>query len=63
MKIEGEVWNGRDRAVHVVAQHEDEAVLKRFEEEMWRGPGRVDEVLTERADPKDYSGFGVSTTR
>ena len=63
MDIHGEVWNGLDRAVHVVAQHSDEAVLKRFEEEMWRGPGRVDEVVTEPCETKRYHGFGVSATR
>ena len=62
-EVHGEVWNGRDQAVHVIAQHEDEAVLKRFEEEMWNGPGRVDDVLTEPCVTKTYYGFGVSATR
>ena len=61
--VQGEVWNGGDRAVHVIAQHEDEAVLKRFEEEMWNGPGRVDEVLREPYAAKEYSVFSVSLTR
>jgi len=61
--VKGEVWNGLDRAVHVIAQHDDEAVLKRFEEEMWRGPGRVDKVLSEPCMVKAYYGFGVSSTR
>ena len=63
MGVQGEVWNGRDRAVHVIAQHNDEAVLRRFEEEMWRGPGRVDEIRAEPCEPRLYEGFGVSASR
>lgn len=63
MGIKGEVWNGHDRAVHIVAQHADESVLKRFEEEMENGPGRVDEVRVSPAPDKDYRGFEVTASR
>lgn len=61
--VKGEVWNGADRAVHLIAQHEDEAVIERFREEMWRGPGRVDEVRCEPVEAKCYTEFEVSPTR
>lgn len=61
--VKGETWNGEDRAVYVIAQHEDEAVLKRFEEEMWRGPGRVDDVRVEPVEKQDYDWFEISATK
>ena len=61
--VRGETWNGRDGAVHVIAQHDDEAVLKRFEEEMWTGPGRVDGVRVEGAIEGNYAGFEISAAR
>ena len=61
--INGEVWNARDGSVQVIAQHEDEATLKRFEEELWNGPGRVDEVRTEPGPSKLYGDFQVSHSR
>jgi acylphosphatase len=61
--VKGETWNGQDRSVHVIAQHEDEAVLTRFEEEMWRGPGRVDGVRVEATEKPAYDWFEVKGTR
>ena len=61
--IVGEVWNGRLGDVEIVAQHSDESVLKRFEEEMWNGPGRVDGVRVAPIEVRGYQGFEVSASR
>lgn len=61
--IKGEVWNGRDGNVWVIAQSPDEAVLKRFEEELWNGPGRVDDVRSALAQKGAYDWFDVGPTR
>jgi acylphosphatase len=61
--IKGETWNARGGSVRVIAQHDDEAVLKRFEEEMWNGPGRVDEVRVEEGPSRVYPDFQVTETR
>ena len=61
--IKGEAWNAVDRTVRVIAQHEDEAVLKRFEEEMWDGPGRVDDLKIEPGPDRVYPDFVISERR
>jgi acylphosphatase len=61
--VKGEVWNGVDQAVYVLAQHEDEATLKRFIEEMWTGPGRVDQVQAVDATRADRADFQIGLTR
>lgn len=61
--IKGEAWNTDAGIVRVIAQHEEEGTLKRFEEEMWNGPGRVDDVKVEEGPSRVYADFQVTETR
>ena len=61
--ILGQVWNSRSGTVEIVAQHTDENALKLFEEEMWNGPGRVDDVKVSDTQAHSYASFEVSATR
>jgi len=44
LAISGEVWNRPDGCVEAVAHHEDRQVLDQFAEQLWKGPGRVEDV-------------------
>lgn len=61
--IVGEAWNSRSGSVEIVAQHADENVLKLFQEEMWNGPGRVDDVRVSPIEVRGYAGFEVTISR
>ncbi|HVL39356.1 MAG TPA: acylphosphatase [Fimbriimonadaceae bacterium] len=63
MGVRGEVWNNRNGAVELVAQHEDPALLSSFIEALWKGPGRVDSVQPRELAEAPCEGFRVSWTR
>ena len=64
MGLTGAVWNTSQGEVAVSASHESEEVLKRFEAQLWRGPGRVDNVArTEGSAYPIGSRFEIWPTR
>lgn len=61
--IAGEVWNRRDGAVELVAQHEMDEQLGRLIGRLERGPGRVDRVTAADEVVRTFDGFRIVPTR
>lgn len=61
MNIRGEVWNRKDGAVEILAQHEENQQLKKFVEELWAGPGRIEDIrIEEKAFEESFSDFRIT---
>ena len=59
--VRGYVKNLENKAVEIVAEHEDEEILERFAQliKMNEFPIRVDEIIAEKITPQKYSDFEV----
>jgi acylphosphatase len=60
LRIRGRVTNQADGSVEILAEHEDPAKIKVFSNLLWSGPGRVDDVSQEPAEPQGHSAFVVA---
>ncbi len=64
LEVRGEVWNRGDRAVELVAQHDDEAILEELCRRLHDGPGRVVAVARKEVFTNyRFEGFNISFTR
>ncbi|HWP32033.1 MAG TPA: acylphosphatase [Fimbriimonadales bacterium] len=60
MNIRGEVWNRKDGGVEILAQHESREELEEFIENLYLGPGRVDDVrFEEEESKKTFENFRI----
>ena len=60
LMLEGEVWNSREGSVEGHAQGEK---VREFLAALERGPGYVEAVVAEPAEPIEYDGFSITRTR
>jgi acylphosphatase len=64
LNVKGEVWNTRDGAVEVIAQHWDQEQLDKFIQQLHEGPGSVANVeLHSIPDDASRVTFSVVPTR
>ncbi len=62
--IVGEVWNRSDGRVEFVAFHADPNILTNLVDQLWHGPGDVEDVQTETIqDRYDLSRFEIVSSR
>lgn len=61
--VVGEVWNRRDGAVELVAQHPSDSVLADLVGRLRGGPGRVLGVSATARSESSFDGFSIGWTR
>jgi acylphosphatase len=61
--IAGEVWNRRDGAVELIAEHEEDHALAVLQARLRQGPGRVEAVDVYPNPPTGAVTFEVGPTR
>jgi len=62
-RITGEVWNGKDGAVYVIAQHKDPKKLSELAESLKSGPGYVAAVSQQEGKADPYERFRITRDR
>lgn len=65
--LRGEVWNGTDRAVYCILQHDEGKPIDNVLDDLLRGPERVDGIdvsdISQTSNVQTYSDFLITPTR